>query len=110
MIGRLIEEKDIGSDQHGPSQLQLHLPTTRQRGDGVILLFLGETDREQHGGNLGDGPVGKSDIGSDKVDDRDRGVFALESVLDHQTSENVLGGETFDLYYQCFAQKLVHAD
>jgi len=97
VIGRLIQQQDIGTDQHGPSQFQLHLPTSRKRGDGVGLLLLGETDGEQHGGNLGDWPVGESDIGSDKVDDRDGGVFTLESVLNHKTSEDILSWESLDL-------------
>lgn len=97
VIGRLIQQENVGSNQHGSSELELHLPTTRQRSDGVCLLLVGETDREEHGGDLGLCSANQSLVGGNKVDNGDRSVFALQSVLHHQASELVLRREALDL-------------
>ena len=41
MVGRFVEEEDISTHQHGAGQSQLHLPTTRQRADLLLLATLG---------------------------------------------------------------------
>jgi hypothetical protein len=62
-----------------------------------LLLLVRETNGQEHGGDLGLGPTGETRVRGDKVDDGDPGVFALEGVLDHETSELVVGWETLDL-------------
>jgi len=49
MIGRLVEEKDISLEQDGSSESELHLPTTGEGTDRVLLLLGVETDVGESG-------------------------------------------------------------
>jgi hypothetical protein len=51
MVGRLVEQEDVGTDEHRTGELELHLPATRERADGVLLLLLREADLEEGGGD-----------------------------------------------------------
>lgn len=99
VVGRLIEEENVGTDQHGSGKLELHLPSSGKRTDGILLLLLREADLEEGSGNalhgraLGD-EVG---VGGDEVDDGRSSVLSLEGVLDHDGLDLVGSGEALDL-------------
>jgi hypothetical protein len=99
VVCRFVQQQDIGTDQHGPSQLQLHLPTSTETSHGVRLLLLGEPDLEQSIldlfplGTLGDQIL----VSGDKVDNGQSRIFPLKRVLDHERSELILRRESLDL-------------
>ena len=52
MVRRLIEKKDIGSNEHSSGKLELHLPSSRKGSDGVGLLLVGESNVSESEGDL----------------------------------------------------------
>jgi hypothetical protein len=52
MVGRLVEQKDVGSDEHGSGELELHLPSSGKRSNRVGLLLVGEADLSEGVGDL----------------------------------------------------------
>lgn len=44
MVGGLVEQKDVGFLEHGTGKGKLHLPATREGGDGALKLLLEETE------------------------------------------------------------------
>jgi len=42
MVSGLIEQEDVGLEQHGVGKSQLHLPTTRETSESLALII--ETD------------------------------------------------------------------
>ncbi|GFZ45382.1 LOW QUALITY PROTEIN: hypothetical protein JCM24511_03108 [Saitozyma sp. JCM 24511] len=96
MVGGLVEEENVGLEQDGTSESQLHLPTARERADRVLLLLLVETDRLEGGSDLGLGGE-QTLVAEDPVDDRDLGLGAVYVVLDVEGSDLGRGREAVDL-------------
>jgi hypothetical protein len=98
VVGGLVEEKDIGLEENGSGERELHLPSSRERSDGVLLSLIIETD-------LGEGVVNllvvsdrrDSLVGLDPVEDADLGLGTVNVVGDIPGSNDVLGRETLDL-------------
>lgn len=44
VVSRLVQEQDVGLEEHGAGKSKLHLPTTRKRADGLCLTLIAETD------------------------------------------------------------------
>jgi hypothetical protein len=73
MIGRLIEQQDIGLEQDSSGKSELHLPTTGKRSDTGNLLLGVESDILK---SLDDllGASLESLVGKNPVLDRDLGL------------------------------------
>jgi len=97
MVGRLVQQQDIGVHQHGTSQLQLHLPTTGKGTDGLLLLLLIETDRLEHVNNGLTLEVLNVLIVEDEGDDGKIGILSLQVVLDKDGLELIGRGEALEL-------------
>jgi hypothetical protein len=52
MVSRLVEQEDVGSDEHGSGELKLHLPSSGERSDRVRLLLVDETGLSEGFGDL----------------------------------------------------------
>lgn len=97
MVGRLVKKEDIGADEHGAGELELHLPTTRERSDRVHLLLVRETDVEKRGGDPLARDVLEVRVGGDEAEDVGSGVLALKGMLDHDGPDLVLRRVVLDL-------------
>lgn len=96
MVGRLVEQQDIGSEQDGSGKGELHLPSTGERADGVLLLSLIETDRLKGRSDLL-GSTEKSLVSKDPVDNGDLLLGTIDIVLNVESSDLLGRWETFDL-------------
>ena len=47
MVSGLVKQENISFEQHSTGKGKLHLPTTGQRADGVLLTLITETDGSQ---------------------------------------------------------------
>ena len=47
MVSGLIEQQDISLEEHSAGQRELHLPTTGQAANGLLLTLVAETDRRE---------------------------------------------------------------
>ena len=99
MVGRLVEKENIGLLEHGTGKSQLHLPTTRERGDGSIEHILVEVELEELATEIG---VGNLDTVLAELVDRPAGdgllgIVGIEIVLDEHGANLRLLGETLNL-------------
>ena len=102
VVGRFIQQKDIGLLKHGTRQSELHAPPTREGRHGVIglgLAVVSETDRGQHRADfiLGDTHGLNLFIGKDVLDARKMGLFPLDIGFDENGTDGGRVGETLDL-------------
>ena len=102
MVRRLVEEENVGLEEHGASKRELHLPTTRERTNGVLLALVSETDR---GEGLDDLLLGHNDalVREDEVKDRGVLLRAVNVVLDVERADLVGRRETLDLAVRLLA-------
>eukprot|EP00128_Syssomonas_multiformis_P003089 Colp12_sorted_trinity150504_noHs@15450 len=97
MVGGLVEEKDISLHEHGTGKLELHLPTTREGANGLLLHVIGETDGRELSDDLGTGHGGKEAVVEEEVDNGELSLGGLEVVLDEDGTELIRRGEALDL-------------
>jgi hypothetical protein len=97
MVGRLIKQQDIGLSEDGSGKSQLHLPSTRQRGDGHSGHLVSEQEVKQLLSDLLLSTDGLTGGLSDVVDNVGVGVGTVNVVVDEDSSTLLLGGETLDL-------------
>jgi hypothetical protein len=96
MVSGLIQQQDIGVHQHGTGQLELHLPTTGEGTDRVLLLLGVETDVGESGTDVIRG--GEETLISEyPVDNGDIGLGTVNVVLNVESSDDRWVWETFDL-------------
>lgn len=100
MVGRLVEEEDIGVLEDGTAKSQLHLPTTREGGDRVLEPSLLEAELK-HG--LLDFIAGLIDTSFTQLlqgpaNDSLLGISGIKIVLDEDGLDLGLGWETLDLF------------
>lgn len=96
MVSGLVEEQDIGLEEHSASKGELHLPTTGKGANGVSLALIGETDG---GEGLDDLLLGDDDtlVGENELKDRGILLGTINVVLDVEGTDLVGGRETLDL-------------
>uniref|UniRef100_A0A098DMI5 Uncharacterized protein n=1 Tax=Gibberella zeae (strain ATCC MYA-4620 / CBS 123657 / FGSC 9075 / NRRL 31084 / PH-1) TaxID=229533 RepID=A0A098DMI5_GIBZE len=99
MVGRLIKQQNIGSLEDSTAQSKLHLPTTREGADLTLNHLLGETELVEL---LLDISLGGSDTGLLKllhgpVNGGHLSISGVQVVLDEDSLDLVLLGETLDL-------------
>mmetsp|Transcript_15787 Transcript_15787/g.37734 ORF Transcript_15787/g.37734 Transcript_15787/m.37734 type:complete len:676 (-) Transcript_15787:107-2134(-) len=100
MVGRLVEEEDVGVHEDGAAQCELHLPPARQtrhvalapRGGGLVV-----DEAELVELLLDDVAVHVRHHRAHVVDDRHLGLVALDVVLDVHRLEHVRRREVVDL-------------
>lgn len=99
VVGGLVEQKDIGLLEDGTGKSQLHLPTTRQRGDGSVELLLDETELDEGCENvvLGLVDADRLELLHGPANDGLLSVVGVKVVLDVDGLDLVLLGETLDL-------------
>jgi len=96
MVGRLIEQEDVGLEQHGTGESQLHLPATRETSDAISLALVVEAYRGKGRDNLS--LVGEDTVVTqDEVEDRGLSLGAVNVVLDVEGSDYVWGWEALYL-------------
>ena len=96
MVGRLVQQQDVGLEQDGTGQSQLHLPSTGQGTDRDLLLDVVKPDVPQGGLDV----LGRSQqslVGEHPVDDRDISLGTIDIVLNVESSNDRRVGETLDL-------------
>ncbi|GJC84785.1 hypothetical protein ColLi_07624 [Colletotrichum liriopes] len=99
VVGRFVEQQDIGALEHGTGQSQLHLPSTRQRADLVGLATVRAVGEAELGENLDDllaTTGGDLRVLQDKVQDANVRILALV-VLDVDGAKDILRGEALQL-------------
>ncbi|GFF58995.1 hypothetical protein IFM46972_11263 [Aspergillus udagawae] len=99
VVGRLVKEQNVGVLEHGTGKSQLHLPTTRQRGDGAFKLLTEETELLELGLDLGLGDVDTdlTELLHGPANDGLLSVGGIQVVLNVDSLDLVLLGETFKL-------------
>jgi hypothetical protein len=96
MIGRLVEQQDIGLEQDSSGKSELHLPTTGKRSDTSNLLLGVETNSLEGLDDLLGGSQ-ESLVGKNPVLDRDLGLGTIDIVLNVESSDLGWWRETIDL-------------
>ena len=84
MIGRFIEQENIGVKQHGDGEFELHLPTTGQRIDDLGVHFRGEADGLERRNSFFFVSVGEPRIVEDEIENRvfNTGTLQFEGDVD----------------------------
>mmetsp|Transcript_7344 Transcript_7344/g.13350 ORF Transcript_7344/g.13350 Transcript_7344/m.13350 type:complete len:216 (-) Transcript_7344:307-954(-) len=101
VIGGLIHEQNIGLLKHGTREGELHAPSTRKRGHGVIGLGLAvrhETDIGKHSPDILATAAQSLNLGIDRnvVDTTQVTLFSLDIGLDENGTHVGAVGETLD--------------
>ena len=96
MVSRLIEQEDVSLEQDSTSQCKLHLPTTRERTDGLRLALVREADGRER---LDDLLAGSLDalVGADELENGGVLPGAVDVVLDVEGADLVRRREALDL-------------
>ncbi|DBA00724.1 TPA: hypothetical protein N0F65_001195, partial [Lagenidium giganteum] len=97
VVRRFIEQQDISLHQHGTSQFELHLPTTRKGTDWQSLHLGGEADAAECVDDLLARGLGEFLVAEHELNDWEVGLLSLEVVLNEHGLELLLGGEAFEL-------------
>ena len=85
VVGRLVEQQDVGLHQHRARERELHLPASGERRDGRGLHLVGEADGSEDARDLVAGRGGGREDGlvvDDEVDDGGLGLGRVDVVLD----------------------------
>ncbi|GKT42818.1 uncharacterized protein ColSpa_03000 [Colletotrichum spaethianum] len=99
VVSRFVEQQDVGTLEHGTSQGQLHLPSTRQGANLVGLAAVravGETELDENLHNLLTATGGDLRVLQDEVQNANVSILALV-VLDVDGAEDVLRREALQL-------------
>lgn len=96
MIGRLIEKKNVGLEEHSTGESQLHLPTTRKGTNGLGLAGAIKADG---GKNFLDfSLIGENALViDDELKNGDAFFTAIDVMFDVESADLVRRRETFDL-------------
>ena len=96
VVSGLVEQEDVSLEEHGTGQCELHLPTTRQTANGLLLPLIGEADGSE---SLNDLLLGRLDalVGEDEVKDGGVGLATVDVVLDIERADLVGGREALNL-------------
>lgn len=96
MVGGLIEEENIGLEENGASESELHLPSSGEGSDGGLLALGGETDGLEDLAALG---LGLEDtlVLDDERDDGVLGLVSVDIVLDVEGADLVGRRESLNL-------------
>lgn len=99
VVGRLIEQQDIGGLEDGTGQSQLHLPTTGEGGDGTLELLTQETELFELGLNvrLAGLDTDLAELLDGPANDGLLSVGSIQVVLDVDGLDLILLGETLKL-------------
>mmetsp|Transcript_14411 Transcript_14411/g.33641 ORF Transcript_14411/g.33641 Transcript_14411/m.33641 type:complete len:660 (-) Transcript_14411:30-2009(-) len=99
MVGRLVEQQNVGVLQHGAGQRELHAPATGEGGDGVAEHLVGEAHGLHDAGDLLAGGAALLDaLVSEHVLEADElGHLALNISLDEDRAQLGGRGESLDL-------------
>mmetsp|Transcript_34513 Transcript_34513/g.91640 ORF Transcript_34513/g.91640 Transcript_34513/m.91640 type:complete len:969 (+) Transcript_34513:1449-4355(+) len=102
VVGRLVEEEDVGVEEHGAGKRELHAPAAREGVDAVVLLgaLRGRpADRAELGRDLLAGNVVGLDarVSEHVVDAREVRELAEDVGLDEDSADLSGGREAFDL-------------
>mmetsp|Transcript_7295 Transcript_7295/g.11712 ORF Transcript_7295/g.11712 Transcript_7295/m.11712 type:complete len:290 (+) Transcript_7295:1051-1920(+) len=100
MVGGFVHEQDIGILKHGTRQGELHTPSSRQSGHGMVRLGLAirhESDSREHGPHFFLGAAQSLDLGIDNnvFDTTQVRLFSLDISLDENGTNIGTVGETF---------------
>jgi hypothetical protein len=96
VVGGLIEEEDIGLEEDGASEGELHLPSSGERSDGGLLALGGEADGLEDGAALGLG-LENTLVLDDERDDGVLGLVSVDIVLDVEGADLVGRRESLNL-------------
>ena len=99
MVGGLVEEENIGLLKDSTGKGELHLPTTRQRGDGVLEAIGGETELDESRLDLRTRSI-DANFTKLLLSPASNGLLSVgsvEVVLDKDSLDLVLLGEALDL-------------
>lgn len=96
MVGGLIEEEDIGLEENGASEGELHLPSSGEGSDSGLLALGGEANGLEDGAALG---LGLEDtlVLDDERDDGVLGLVSVDIVLDVEGADLVGRRESLNL-------------
>ena len=96
VVSGLIEQEDVGLEEHGAGQCELHLPTTREGANGLSLSLVRETDRSE---GLDDLLLANLDtlVGQNELEDGCLLLAAVNVMLDVESADLVGGREALDL-------------
>ena len=104
MVGWLIEQEDIGLEQHGTGESQLHLPATRETSNAISLALIVEADRGEGRDNFS--LVSEHTlVTQDEVKDGGLSLGAVDVVLNVEGSDHIRGWETLDLTVVQYGQR-----
>lgn len=96
MVSRLVQEKDVSLEEHGTSKSELHLPTTGQATNGVLLALIREADGSK---GLDDLLLASLNalIRDDELENGGVGFAAIDIVLDVECANLIGRREAFNL-------------
>ncbi|PTD06759.1 hypothetical protein FCULG_00006734 [Fusarium culmorum] len=99
MVGRLVKQQNIGGLEDSTAQSELHLPTTREGADLTLNHLLGETELVELllDISLGGGDTGLLKLLHGPVNGGHLSISGVQVVLDEDSLDLVLLGETLDL-------------
>jgi len=99
VVGRLIEEQNIGLLENGTGERELHLPTTREGGDGSVELLGNKAELDKGAADLilGSFNAYGLELLDGPAEDGLLSVVRVKVVLDIDGLDLVLLGETLDL-------------
>ena len=96
VVGRLVEQEDLGLEENSSGKSKLHLPTARKRTNGVLLLDFVETDRFESGLNFLRGGE-QSLVTQNPVKNGDLSLGTVDVVLNVESSNFGGGREALNL-------------
>ncbi|CAG9977931.1 unnamed protein product [Clonostachys byssicola] len=99
MVGRLVQKQDIRSLEDGTAQSKLHLPTTGKSGNLASNHLLGETEVVKLLDDvvLGGGDTSLLELLHGPLNGGHLGISRVQVVLDEDSLDFALLGETLDL-------------
>ncbi|ROV98021.1 hypothetical protein VMCG_07082 [Cytospora schulzeri] len=99
VVGRLVKQQDIGVLEDGTAQSELHLPTTRQRGNLAVGHGIGEAELVETATDLslGDNNLGLLQLLHGPLNSGHLSVGSVQVVLNEHGLDLALLGETLDL-------------
>lgn len=103
MVRRLIKQENVRLEQHRTRKSKLHLPTTGQAADGLLLTLLRESDGRERFDDL---LLIRLDAGvrQDERQNRRIRLGAVDVVLDVERANLIRRREAFDLSANGYTQ------
>mmetsp|Transcript_33591 Transcript_33591/g.74379 ORF Transcript_33591/g.74379 Transcript_33591/m.74379 type:complete len:529 (-) Transcript_33591:733-2319(-) len=97
VVGGLVQQQNLGLQQNGAGQGQLHLPATRQGAHSLLLVLLTEADAGEHGSNLLAGGASQGRVLSHVVQGGGVSLLSVDVVLNVHSLELSWGREALNL-------------